>query len=84
MPTTSAAPVVSLQPFALQPPAVLSGIARGPDGAPLAGATIRAWVGVEAPNVSGAVPSAVQIASTVAGEDGSYVLLLPPSIKQGK
>ena len=43
MPTTSAAPVVSLQPFALQPPAVLSGIARGPDGAPLAGATIRAW-----------------------------------------
>ncbi len=83
VPATSAAPVLSLQPFMLQPPAVLRGTARGPSGAALAGATIRAWVGVDDPKSAGTVPSAVQIASTVSSEDGSYVLLLPPSIKQG-
>lgn len=83
MPTNSAAPVVSLQPFALQPPAILTGTALGADGRPLPGATIRAWIGVTDPKASGAVASAVQIASTVSAADGRYVLLLPPSIKQG-
>ncbi|MFO0587509.1 MAG: hypothetical protein U0441_08220 [Polyangiaceae bacterium] len=82
-PTNSAAPVTSLSPFALSPPAILTGTALGADGKPLPGATIRAWIGVTDPNASGAVASAVQIASTVSSADGRYVLLLPPSIKQG-
>ncbi len=83
VPTTSSTPVVALQPFALQPPAVVRGVVRGPSGAALGGATVRAWVGVDDPKSTGAVPSAVQIGTAVASADGSYVLLLPPSIKQG-
>ena len=83
MPKSSDAPVVSLQPFVLQPPAILRGTALGANGSPLAGATIRAWIGVTDPKATGAVASAVQIASTVSAADGTYILLLPPSITQG-
>lgn len=83
LPTADAAPVVSLDPFQLQMPAIVRGTVTGADGQVLPGATVRAWIGVSDPKNPKAPPSAVQIAETVADDQGVYVLLLPPSIKQG-
>ena len=82
-PTADSTPVVSLDPFQLQTPALVRGVVLGAGGQPLAGATVRAWIGVSDPKNPDAPPSVVQIAETIADEQGVYVLLLPPSIKQG-
>lgn len=76
----AAAPVVSLEPFRLQDPVVVLGTVRDSQMAPLGGATIRAWIPLG--DLEGKIAtSAVQIGETVSDKDGSYVLLLPPSIK---
>lgn len=78
------APVVSLAPFQLQSPAVLQGFLEDASGAAIPGATIRAWIPVGDDAEPTTVPGAAQIAETVVNGDGSYVLLLPPSIRDGK
>ena len=82
-PMADSAPVLNLETMRFQSPAVLRGLASGADGAPLPGATIRAWIGVSDPQDPTVSPSAVQIGEAVADNQGNYVLLLPPSIKQG-
>jgi hypothetical protein len=71
----TAPPPLSL---ALQSPAVLQGIVRDPSGMPVANAVVNAWFPLtDASSV--ATGTAVQIATTSTGADGSYTLLLPPS-----
>jgi hypothetical protein len=81
---TNPAPVVPLEAFQLQSPIVLQGRVLDAAGVALPGATVRALIPVDSAVESALAPSAVQIGATVADENGRYVLLLPPSIYEGK
>lgn len=74
------APVTSLGKLQLQSPVVVSGRIVDSGGSAMSGATLRAWVPVGSDDPNDA-PSAVQIGEVVAGVNGEYFLLLPPSIK---
>lgn len=77
-------PVESLGDLRLQSPVVVRGVVLNAQGSALPGAKVRAWISVGEAAADGLAPSAVQIGEAVADESGAYVLLLPPSIKEGK
>ena len=80
-PAGGAPAVVSLEPFELQHPVVVRGRLVDPGGATLSSATIRAWIAVGSSKTGQLAASAVQIGETVADGGGSFVMLLPPSVK---
>ncbi|MDH5492231.1 MAG: hypothetical protein OEY14_09780 [Myxococcales bacterium] len=59
-------------------PVPLEGTVTSPDGAPMAGAEIRAYAILEGDT---AQPRTVQIGEAISGEDGRYLLLLPPRLQ---
>lgn len=64
-------------------PVALAGSVLDPLGSPVAGAVIRAWLPVANVNAkSGLSGTVIQIAEATSKPDGSYVLLLPPSITE--
>ncbi len=64
-------------------PAFLGGVVVGPDSAPAAGATVRAWLPVkDAASADGFGGTVVQIGETSTASDGGYRLALPPSLAQ--
>lgn len=65
----------------LTEPVVLVGSTRGPDGAPLAGVTVRAWLGGPTTDEIER-PSAVGIGEATSDEAGRYRLLLPSTLLQ--
>jgi hypothetical protein len=69
--------------LAISNPVVLRGQVRSAAGHVLPGAQIRAWLTLPSTSDGGdARPTAIQIAETTAGGNGSYQLLLPASISQ--
>ncbi|RLB64047.1 MAG: hypothetical protein DRI90_05560 [Deltaproteobacteria bacterium] len=69
--------------LAISNPVVLRGLVRSAAGHELKGAQIRAWLTLPSTNGGDEQrPTAIQIAETTAGADGSYQLLLPASISQ--
>jgi hypothetical protein len=61
-------------------PVALQGTLLDADGKPVADAVIRAWLPIADSN--GEKSTVIQLAEIVTGADGSYVLLLPPSVTQ--
>ncbi len=65
----------------LAAPVVLVGTLLTPEGPPLAGATLRAWL-APAPSTSEMRPSAIVIGEAATDDAGNYRLLLPPSASE--
>lgn len=70
--------ISSLGPISIPHPLVVSGTIADAENLGIEGATVRAWLPV--PDETGTTSTAIQIAETLTGEGGQYVLLLPPSI----
>ncbi len=79
-PGLSGAALTAELPLPLQSPAIFQGVVTDPTGAPVANAVINAWFPLT--NASGTpTGTAVQLAQTSTGADGSYTLLLQPQIQ---
>lgn len=64
-------------------PAILAGAVFGPDGKPVSGASVRAWLPVtDASTADGFEGTVVEIGETTTAASGDYRLSLPPSLSQ--